>query len=161
MIAVFSAGIFKQWGGGGRSQEPNRNRVVVPARQATYVGWIDSLELILGLLKSFKIRAQWNYFDCCVHRGNYFLLSSIFHQLIYTHSQIKIVLWLFYPTARPCFVLVHPVMNQVHSFRTHVVFDWEKPKVYALVTLLQLSQASSDLGWPKMLPPKCVTVKNL
>ncbi len=32
------------------------NRVVVPARQATQAGRIDSLELILGLLKTFKIR---------------------------------------------------------------------------------------------------------
>ncbi len=33
------------------------NRVVVPARQSTQAGRIDSLELILGLLKTFKIRA--------------------------------------------------------------------------------------------------------
>jgi hypothetical protein len=34
------------------------NRVVVPARQATWSGGIDSLESILGLLKCLKIRAQ-------------------------------------------------------------------------------------------------------
>ncbi len=33
-----------------------RNRVVVPARQATQPGVIGSLESILGLLKSLKIR---------------------------------------------------------------------------------------------------------
>jgi hypothetical protein len=37
--------------------EPSRNRVVVPARQATQPGGIGSLETILGLLKSLKIRA--------------------------------------------------------------------------------------------------------
>jgi hypothetical protein len=47
---VASAGIFKQ------SMEPSRNRVVVPARQATQRGGIGSLESILGLLKSLKIR---------------------------------------------------------------------------------------------------------
>jgi hypothetical protein len=31
--------------------------VVVPARQATYAGGIDSFESILALLKSLKIRA--------------------------------------------------------------------------------------------------------
>ncbi len=34
-----------------------RNRVVVPARQATQPGGIDSLESTLGLHKEFKIRA--------------------------------------------------------------------------------------------------------
>jgi hypothetical protein len=38
------------------SWEPIRNRVVVPARQATQSGGIDSLESILGLLK-YKIWA--------------------------------------------------------------------------------------------------------
>ncbi len=37
---------------------PSRNRVVVPARQATQPGGIGSLESILGLLQSLKIRAQ-------------------------------------------------------------------------------------------------------
>jgi hypothetical protein len=37
--------------------EPSRNRVVVPARQATQPGGIGSLESILELLQSFKIRA--------------------------------------------------------------------------------------------------------
>ncbi len=41
--------------GGGK---PSRNRVVVPARQATQPGGIGSLESILGLLKNLKIRAQ-------------------------------------------------------------------------------------------------------
>ncbi len=41
---------------------PSRNRVVVPARQATQPGGIGSLESILGLLKSLKIRAQIIYF---------------------------------------------------------------------------------------------------
>jgi hypothetical protein len=36
----------------------SRNKVVVPARQATQPGGIGSLELILGPLKSLKIRAQ-------------------------------------------------------------------------------------------------------
>ncbi len=36
----------------------NKNRVVVLARQATKPGGIGSLESILGLLKSLKIRAQ-------------------------------------------------------------------------------------------------------
>ncbi len=36
-------------------QEPSRNRDVVPARQATQAGGIDSLESIPGLLKKFKI----------------------------------------------------------------------------------------------------------
>jgi hypothetical protein len=52
---TLSAGIFKQSIGG---WEPSRNRVVVPARQATQPGGIGSLESILGLLKSLKIRAQ-------------------------------------------------------------------------------------------------------
>jgi hypothetical protein len=34
------------------------NKVVVPARKATQPGGIGSLESILGLLKSLKIRAQ-------------------------------------------------------------------------------------------------------
>ena len=34
--------------------------VVVPARQATYAGGIDSCESILALLKSLKIRALEN-----------------------------------------------------------------------------------------------------
>jgi len=36
---------------------PSRNRVIVPARQATQPGGIGSLESILGLLKSLKIWA--------------------------------------------------------------------------------------------------------
>jgi hypothetical protein len=39
-------------------EEPSRNRVVVPARQATQTGAIGSLQSILGLHKRFKIRAQ-------------------------------------------------------------------------------------------------------
>ncbi len=37
--------------------EPSRNRVVVPARQAMQPFGIGSLESILGILKSLKIRA--------------------------------------------------------------------------------------------------------
>ncbi len=37
--------------------EPSRNRVVVPAHQATQSGGIGSLESILGLLISLTIRA--------------------------------------------------------------------------------------------------------
>jgi hypothetical protein len=37
--------------------EPSRNRVTVPARQATFAGGIGSLESIPGLHKSLKIRA--------------------------------------------------------------------------------------------------------
>jgi hypothetical protein len=36
----------------------SRNRVIVPARQATYAGGIDTLGLIPGLHKRLKIRAQ-------------------------------------------------------------------------------------------------------
>ncbi len=43
-----------QW----RLWEPGKNRIVVPARQVTQPGGIGFLELILGLLKSLKIRAQ-------------------------------------------------------------------------------------------------------
>ncbi len=35
--------------------------VVVPARQATYAGGIDSFKSILALLKSLKIRALENF----------------------------------------------------------------------------------------------------
>jgi hypothetical protein len=38
-------------------QEPRRNRVVVSARQAAQPGGIGSLESILWLLKTLKIRA--------------------------------------------------------------------------------------------------------
>ena len=39
------------------------NRVIIPARQATYAGGIDSFASILALLKSLKILALENY-DC-------------------------------------------------------------------------------------------------
>jgi len=39
--------------------EPSRNRVVVPAHQATQPGRMCSLESILVLLKSLKIRALY------------------------------------------------------------------------------------------------------
>ncbi len=56
VVNVISAGIFEQ-SMGARSR--NRvDRVVVPARQATQPCRIGSLESILGLLKSLKIRAQ-------------------------------------------------------------------------------------------------------
>jgi hypothetical protein len=35
----------------------SRNRVIVPARQATLAGGVHSLESILGVLKSLRIRA--------------------------------------------------------------------------------------------------------
>jgi hypothetical protein len=41
----------------GLGTEYSRNRVFVPARQATYAGGTNSLELIFALHKSFKIRA--------------------------------------------------------------------------------------------------------
>jgi hypothetical protein len=50
-----SAGILKQFMG---AKEPSRNRVVVPARKAPHTDGIGSLESILGLHKSLKIRAQ-------------------------------------------------------------------------------------------------------
>jgi hypothetical protein len=37
--------------------KPSRNRVVVPARQTNQAGGVGSLESILGLLNSLKIRA--------------------------------------------------------------------------------------------------------
>jgi hypothetical protein len=56
-LLLYCAGIFKQSMGA-------RNRVgiivVVPARQATQPGGIGSLKLILGLLKSLKIRALYS-----------------------------------------------------------------------------------------------------
>jgi hypothetical protein len=45
------AGIYEQSMG---AVEPSRNRVILPARQATKAGGIDSLESIPGLLKSLK-----------------------------------------------------------------------------------------------------------
>ncbi len=45
---------FKNVYGG---QEPRRNRVIVPARQATQAGGIHSLESIPGPNKHFKVRA--------------------------------------------------------------------------------------------------------
>ncbi len=41
------------------SEEISRNRVVIPARQATSAGGINSLESISGFLKSLKIPAQY------------------------------------------------------------------------------------------------------
>jgi hypothetical protein len=40
------------------------NKVVVPARQAIQSGGIDSLESILGLLKSLKVRAVLQILLC-------------------------------------------------------------------------------------------------
>jgi hypothetical protein len=54
VVNVFSAGIVEQ-SMGARNRA---DRVVVPARQATQPCRIGSLESILGLLKSLKIRAQ-------------------------------------------------------------------------------------------------------
>jgi len=42
------------------ARKPSRDKVVVSTRQATQPGGIGSLESILGLLKSLKIRAQNN-----------------------------------------------------------------------------------------------------
>jgi hypothetical protein len=53
-------------------EEPSRNRVVVPARQATYAGGIDSSKMILALLKNVKIRALQ---QCC-GSGSVFILVS-------------------------------------------------------------------------------------
>ncbi len=50
MVGHNCAGIFKLWG-----QEPSRNRVVVPVRQATQSCRIGSLDSIPELLKSWKI----------------------------------------------------------------------------------------------------------
>ncbi len=52
-----------------RASNLSKNRVVVPARQATQPGGIRSLESILGLLKSFKIRALLIY-DFGFSRGS-------------------------------------------------------------------------------------------
>ncbi len=60
--------------------EPSRNRVVVPARQATQPGGFGSLESILGLLNSFKIRAPVNW---CV---NTFWIAILYEDLsIFPH----------------------------------------------------------------------------
>jgi hypothetical protein len=62
MVKTICAGIFNQSIG---RYELSRNKVVIPARQATSTqpGGIDSLESILGLLKSLKIRAL----ELCFH----------------------------------------------------------------------------------------------
>jgi hypothetical protein len=54
--------------------EPGKNRIVVPARQVTQPGGIGSLELILGLLESLKIRAR----AVCYRkvRGSFFPLGT-------------------------------------------------------------------------------------
>ncbi len=54
-----SAGILEQSMEG---YEPSRNRVVVPACQATLAGGIDALESITGILKSLKIPALVYFF---------------------------------------------------------------------------------------------------
>jgi hypothetical protein len=41
------------------------NRVIIPARQATKPGGVGSLESILGLLKSLKIRALGVFWSPC------------------------------------------------------------------------------------------------
>jgi hypothetical protein len=45
-----------------RGQESSRDRVVIPAHQATQPAGIASKESILGLLNSLKIRAQCTLF---------------------------------------------------------------------------------------------------
>jgi hypothetical protein len=42
------------------TDEPSRQRVIIPARQATYAGGIYSLESILCFIKILKIRALKN-----------------------------------------------------------------------------------------------------
>jgi hypothetical protein len=60
--------------------EPSRNRAVVPARQATLAGGIDSLEPILELLKSLKIRALGSI-ECTVdQRPHHMLYLFPFHR---------------------------------------------------------------------------------
>ncbi len=46
-------------------QEPRRNRLVVPVRQVTQAGGIDSLELIIRLLQSLRSGSQ----SCKTERG--------------------------------------------------------------------------------------------
>jgi hypothetical protein len=71
---VTGAGIFKQ-SMGARNQD--KNRVIVPARQATLAGGIHSLESIPGLHKRLKIRAQ-----CCESRSTWKVVNraGIFKQ---------------------------------------------------------------------------------
>ncbi len=73
------AGIFKQSVGPGTS----RNRVVVPARHATQLGGIVSLEPILWLLKRLKVQTLKIPFQDTVPDGlgrscNYFSQPEIF-----------------------------------------------------------------------------------
>ncbi len=51
------------------SQEPSRNRVIVPARQATQAGGIHSLEWIPVLHKRLKVRARDGIFKLLRSRG--------------------------------------------------------------------------------------------
>jgi hypothetical protein len=60
--------------------EYSRNRVVVPAIQATLAGGIDSLESVFGLLNGLKIRARSATAnqdpDCSLHEhDNYPLMD--------------------------------------------------------------------------------------
>jgi hypothetical protein len=76
------------------------NTVVVPARQATQAGVIDSLESmesILGLLNSLKIRAQFFFF--LLNAG--FILNQLLayadcfyvqHELFYKQSNLMVTL---------------------------------------------------------------------
>ncbi len=59
--------------------EPSRNRVVVPARQASQADGVDSLESILVLLKGKKIRSLKKMSVA----GSYltFLLKSIYKHI--------------------------------------------------------------------------------
>jgi hypothetical protein len=47
--------------------ETGRNRVIVPARQATKASGIHSLESILGLHKRLKIRALYSFYVVTEH----------------------------------------------------------------------------------------------
>ncbi len=55
LVALIPGWDFRTINGG---KEPSRKRVVVPARQATWAGEMDSLKSIPGLLKRIQSRAQ-------------------------------------------------------------------------------------------------------
>jgi hypothetical protein len=69
-------------------QEPSRNRVIVPARQATPPGGIDSVESIHRLLKSLKIWALYIQAFLCVC---IFLESSLVYD--FAHAPLQFFLY--------------------------------------------------------------------
>jgi hypothetical protein len=76
-ITQICAGISKQSMGG---LEPSGNRIVVPAaRQATRPEGIGSLESILGLLESLKIRALYEINQRLKSIGSKILKEIILH----------------------------------------------------------------------------------